>query len=139
MNETRLARSLLILRVSLALFLLLWGFDKIVASEGTVGIFDHFYKLSIGTTSATVIGVLEVLLALAIFAGLWKTFTYGLGLLLHTISTLSTWQQLLSPFGDNHLFIAALPVLGAFVALFLLRNQDTLWTLSGGGASVESD
>jgi len=31
----------------------------------------------------------------------------------------------LSPFGKNHLFIAALPVLAAFVALFMLREFDT--------------
>lgn len=128
MADSKLARALFILRVSLALFLLLWGLDKIVVSAGTVGIFDHFYKVSIGAAAAKVLGGLEIVLALAMLAGLWKTWTYGLGLLLHTVSTLSTWRQLLSPFGDNHLFIAALPVLGAFVALFLLRDRDTLWT-----------
>lgn len=109
MADSKLARALFILRVSLALFLLLWGLDKIVATAGTVGIFDHFYKVSIGTAAAKVLGGLEILLALAMLAGLWKTWTYGLGLLLHTVTTLSTWQQLLSPFGENHLFIAALP------------------------------
>ncbi|MGH9380189.1 MAG: hypothetical protein ACRD2Z_06210 [Thermoanaerobaculia bacterium] len=134
MAESKLTRALFILRVSLALFLLLWGLDKIVVSEATVGIFDYFYKVSIGTTAAQALGGLEILLALAILAGVWKTWTYGLGLLLHAISTLSTWRQLLSPFGENHLFIAALPVLGAFVALFLLRNEDTRWTLSRAGS-----
>lgn len=130
MVEPKLARALFILRFSLALFLLLWGVDKLVVSEGAVGIFDHFYKIPIGIGAAKVFGVLEILLALAMMAGLWKTWTYGLGTLLHAISTVSTWRQLLSPFGDNHLFIAALPVLGGFVALFLLRQHDTLWTAS---------
>lgn len=130
MVEPKLARALFILRFSLALFLLLWGVDKLVVSEGAVGIFDHFYKIPIGIGAAKVFGVLEILLALAMMAGLWKTWTYGLGTLLHAISTVSTWRQLLSPFGDNHLFIAALPVLGGFVALFLLREHDTLWTAS---------
>jgi len=44
---------------------------------------------------------------------------------MRTNSTLSTYEQLLSPFGKNHLFIAALPVLAAFVALFMLREFDT--------------
>jgi hypothetical protein len=107
----------------------LWALDKIVVPDATVGIFDHFYKLSIGAAAAKVIGGLEALLALAILAGLWKTWTYGLGLVLHAVSTLSTWEQLLSPFGDNHLFIAALPVLAGFVTLFMLRERDTFWTL----------
>lgn len=132
MTDSDVARSLLILRVSLALFLLLWGVDKIVVPEGTVGIFDHFYKMSIGVAMAKVLGGLEVLLALAILAGFMKTWSYGLGLILHTVSTLSSWRQLLSPFGDNHLFIAGLPVLGGFIALFLLRRRDTLWTVSTG-------
>jgi len=60
---------------------------------------------------------------------LWKTLSYGLGLLLHAVSTLATYQELFAPFGANHLFLAALPVLAAFIALFLLRRQDTLLSL----------
>ena len=131
MSDVRLARALLILRVGLALFLFLWALDKIVVPDATVGVFDYFYKLSIGVTAARVIGGLEALLALAILFGAWKTWSYGLGLVLHAISTLASWEQLLSPFGDNHLFIAALPVLAAFVALFMLRERDTLWTVPG--------
>lgn len=69
-------------------------------------------------------------------AGLWKTVTYGLGLVIHAISTIATIPQLLDPFGENHLFIAGIPVLAAFAALFLLRRHDTLWTVGGRGPSV---
>lgn len=48
-------------------------------------------------------------------------------MILHAISTISTYNQLLNPFGKNHLFIAAIPVLGAFIALFLMRDDDRLW------------
>ena len=66
--------------------------------------------------------------ARANLAGLWKTLSYGLGLLLHAVSTLATYHELLSPFGTNHLFLAAVPVLAAFITLFLLRRHDTLWS-----------
>jgi hypothetical protein len=118
--------ALLILRVGLGVFLLLWSIDKLVAPEQTVMIFSHFYSLSIGATVARVIGVAELLLSVSIILGFRKTISYGLGTALHAVSTLSTTDQLLSPFGKNHLFIAALPVLAAFVALFLLRKQDRL-------------
>ncbi len=121
--------ALLVLRVGLGLFLLLWSIDKLMAPEGTVRIFEVFYKVSISLPLAYGIGVVEALLSILILLGAWKRYTYGMGLMLHGISTLSTWRQLLSPFGKNHLFIAGLPVLAAFVALYLLRERDTLWAL----------
>lgn len=129
--------ALAILRFGLGVFLLLWSIDKIVAPESTVAIFEHFYRTSISATLAPMVGVAEGLLSLAILLGLWKTATYGLGLLLHAISTVSSYAQLLDPFGDNHLFIAGIPVLAAFVALFLLRDHDTKWSLGGGGDELE--
>lgn len=121
--------ALATLRMGLGLFLLLWGVDKIVAPETTVAVFDHFYGLSIPPAAAPVLGVAEGLLAVAILLGLWKTATYGLGFLVHGVSTVSTVPQLLDPFGENHLFIAAIPVLAAFATLFVLRRGDTLWSL----------
>lgn len=112
--------------------MLLWSIDKLVAPEGAVAIFQFFYHVGITTNTAYVVGVLELLLSLAIIMGFLKTYSYGLGLLLHATTTLATYQQLLDPFGGNHLFIAALPILAAFVALFLMRRQDNLWSLDTG-------
>lgn len=131
--------ALAILRIGLGVFLLMWSIDKIVAPEATVRIFEHFYKASISETLAPIVGVVEGILSLAIVFGVWKTLSYGLGLLIHAISTVSSLPQLLSPFGENHLFIAGIPVLAAFVALFLLRHHDTRWTLGGGGEAAGAD
>lgn len=121
--------GLLILRVGLGIFLALWSIDKFVAPDATVTIFSHFYFLKINTSVAMIIGAVELVLSLFIILGMYKTATYGLGLLIHAISTLASYQQLLDPFGKNHLFIAAIPILFAFVALFMLRHFDTKWTL----------
>ena len=126
MSANKIGPALFMLRVGLGVFLLLWSIDKLIAPESTVTIFSHFYSLSISVSLARVIGVAELLLSVSIILGFRKTITYGLGTALHAVSTLSTYDQLLSPFGRNHLFIAALPVLAAFVALFLLRKQDRL-------------
>ncbi|PIN76113.1 hypothetical protein COV18_00675 [Candidatus Woesearchaeota archaeon CG10_big_fil_rev_8_21_14_0_10_37_12] len=123
-------KGLFVLRLGLGVFLLLWAIDKLVASDKTVKIFEMFYKLPIGGSVPYIIGGLELILALAIIIGLWKRFSYGIGLLLHFISTASTWKQLLNPFGQNHLFIAALPVLAGFIALYLLRDEDTWLAVS---------
>jgi len=44
---------------------------------------------------------------------------------MHGISTLSSWPRYIAAF-DNLLFFAAWPMLAACVALFLLRDSDTL-------------
>ncbi len=130
MNATAPSVALFILRIGLGGFLLLWSLDKLVAPEGAMAIYQFFYHVRITTEIAYVIGALEFLLSLAIMAGFLKTYSYGLGLLLHVASTTASYQQLLNPFGGNHLYIAAIPVLAGFIALFLMRHQDTLWSLA---------
>ena len=73
MNSRQLAVALFILRVALAAFLLLFGIDKLVATETTVKVFAHFYGFSIAPAVAQAAGVLEIQLGLAMLAGLWKT------------------------------------------------------------------
>ena len=129
MSNRELPVALFILRLGLGAFLLLFGIDKLVAPATTVEVFAQFYGLIVSHGMVYGAGVLETLLGLAFLAGLWKTLSYGLGLLLHAVSTLETYHELFAPFGANHLFLAALPVLAAFIALFLLRQQDTLLSL----------
>ncbi|MDP3937450.1 MAG: DoxX family membrane protein [Deltaproteobacteria bacterium] len=128
--------ALFILRAGLGIFLLLWGIDKIVEPGATVKIFDHFYFLPIGPGAARVIGAVEVVFALAFLAGYRKTLTYGAAFAMHAISTVSTYKQLLSPFGHNHLFVAALPVLAGFAALWIARDQDRRFILGGARTGV---
>jgi hypothetical protein len=134
MRPRELPLALLVLRVGLGVFLLLWSIDKMVAPEQTAKIFEFFYKTPLPVSVAPAVGALEAALSLALLAGLCKTWTYGAALAIHAISTLSTWQQLAAPFGENHLFLAAIPVLAGFTTLFLLRREDTL--LAAGGRGV---
>lgn len=136
MRPRELPVALLVLRVGLGAFLLLWSIDKMVAPEQTAKIFQLFYKTPLPVGFAPALGALEAALSAALLAGLWRTWTYGAALALHTISTLSTWKQLITPFGEHHLFLAAIPVLAAFVTLFLLRDEDTLLTLGGRGRAI---
>lgn len=78
-----------------------------------------------------VLGSVQVLLILAFVTGSWKRISYGLIVLFHGISTLSSYAQYLDPF-SNLLFFAAWPMWAACVALYLLREYDTRWTLGWG-------
>lgn len=136
-----LALALAILRISLGAFLLVWALEKFAVPQGTVGIWKSFYLISIGPSLPYLIGALEVVLAVAIIVGFLRTWSYGLGLAFHGISVASTWKQLIDPWGlylferPQHLFLAGVPVLAAFVTLYLLREWD-VWTVDGKRARV---
>lgn len=121
-----LSRALLVLRITLGLFLLQWGVEKFVVPQNTVAIWGYFYGLNVSQTLGYVFGAVEVAIAGCLFLGLFRTVAYGAALALHAVSVLVSWRQLLDPWGDamNHLFIAGVPVLGALIALFLLRRWD---------------
>ena len=120
--------ALLLLRVGLGGFLLLWSCEKFVEPDTTVRIFQGFYKIAIYTSAAYVIGGIEALISILIIGGAWKSYTYAIGLALHGVSTIASWRQLTSPFSQDHiLFGAAIPVLTGFIALYMLRDRDTLW------------
>lgn len=129
---SNLRLSLLLIRVTFGLFLLAWAANKIVNAEGTISIFARFYRFEgLGETSALVLGGLQVVLSLCIIAGLFKTVTYGAGVLIHGISTLSTASHIAMPLAKSYnlLFMAGLPILAAAIGLFPLRPDDTLMSI----------
>lgn len=123
------AIPLFVLRLGLGAFVLLFGVDKLVAPDVAAGVYAGFYGMNASTALIYAAGALEAVLGAAVLLGAWKTLSYGLALAVHAVSTLATYRELLAPFGANHLFLAALPVLAGFVALFLLRRYDVHWSL----------
>ena len=69
-RERRVALALLILRISLGVFLLLWGLEKIIIPARTVGIYDKFYGIPIDAAIAPMLGALQIALALALLIGM---------------------------------------------------------------------
>jgi putative oxidoreductase len=123
-NTARLA--LLILRFTLGIFLLQWGIEKFVVPSNTPAIWGYFYGISIPEGAAYMFGVVEIALAICYFLGLFPSISYALGAIIHAVTVIVSWKALINPWADpvSHLFVASIPVLGAFVALYLLRNWD---------------
>ncbi len=121
-----LSRALLALRITLGLFLLQWALEKFVMPQINVAIWGYFYGLDVPLALGYLFGAVELALALCLFLGLFRTIAYGAAVVLHAVSVVVSWRQLADPWADpmNHLFIAGVPVLGAFIALFLLRRWD---------------
>jgi putative oxidoreductase len=135
MNDFRLKLSLLLLRYGVALVFLMWTIDKLIRPDHAAGVFSHFYLIEgIAPMVLKVLGGLELLLIGLFLLGWKKRFTYGTILILHAISTFSSYRQFLSPFtGTNLLFFASIPMLAAAATLYLLREQDQLLTLRSKG------
>ncbi len=130
MTDEALTRALsaatLALRITLGLFLLQWGVEKFVVPENTVAIWGHFYGLDVSQSVGYLFGAVEIAIAVCLFLGAFRTVAYGAALALHAVTVLVSWRQLVDPWGspENHLFVAGIPVLGALIALFLLRHWD---------------
>jgi putative oxidoreductase len=129
--DQRLQLSLLLLRLSVFLVMLIWTIDKFVNPQHAIGVYEKFYFLGgVGTGAIKAIAAAELLLIAGFVAGFARTWTYGFVLALHAVSTLSSFRQYLAPFeGPNLLFFAAWPMLAACVVLFLLREDDRILTV----------
>lgn len=125
-NESRLPISLLALRLTVFLVMFVWTMDKFLAPEHAASVFENFYFLSgLGPLIMYVIGAIELVIVVGFVLGLAKRFTYGAVLVFHAVSTLASFPMYLNP-ADGRLFYAAWPMLGACLALYLLRDSDTM-------------
>lgn len=107
--------ALVILRASLGVFLLL-GIGKLAVSAETA---------VVSPSLLSAVATLEGILAAFIVVGVARRWSYGAALLVHLGSLLLLWGQLRDPWG---VALAGLPVCGALVTLYLLRDRDA-WAL----------
>ena len=133
-ENQRLRLALLLLRLGVFVVMLMWTVDKLVRPGHAAGVYAAFYGIAgLGAGPMVALAVAELALLAAFVAGAFKPWSYALVTLLHGVSTLSAFRQYLAPFeGPNLLFFAAWPMLAACVALFLLRDRDTLMVLGKG-------
>jgi uncharacterized membrane protein YphA (DoxX/SURF4 family) len=115
-----------ILRIGMGLFLVDWGLDKLIATEGSIGIFSHFYGLEVGGAAIRLAGVAEILLGLALAVGVLPRVTAWIQLVVNAISTAASWKEILDPWGllgltegGSHLFLASIVVMAVSVVLVL--------------------
>lgn len=125
-------KSLLFLRVSIGLLMVLWGIDKLVNVEHGIAVSDGFYG---GVFSAPVLlqafGVLQILLGLGVILGLARRLLYPLLLLITGVSVLGVWKSIVDPWGwvlegSNVLFYPSLIIFAGSLVLWAFRDEDTL-------------
>ena len=126
-DSLKIAVSLLILRLATAAFFLVWALEKVVAPELAQRVFETFYLTAPTIWQVIAIGLVQLAIVLAFLVGWLRFWSYGAVLVMHAVSTLSTYERLLNPYEPpNHLFWAAVPLLAAILLLFILRAHDRL-------------
>ena len=125
-QPSNLQLSLLLMRLSIFVVMLMWTIDKFINPNHSAKVFDKFYFIAgLESSIMAVIGIMELCILIGFLLGVYKRFCYGAVLIFHTVSTLSSYQQYLSPFEGPHLlFFAAWPMLAGCLMLYLLREED---------------
>ncbi len=130
-------RSLLLLRLSLGLLMVVWGVDKLVNVEHGMAVSAGFYlNLFSVPVLLQAFGVVQVLIGLLIGAGLARRFAYP-ALLAITATTLAgVWKSIVDPWGwyledANVLFHPSLIIFAASLVVWGFRYDDTLWVEGG--------
>ena len=132
--ERRLALSLLLLRLSLALVFAAWALDKFLNPSHGASVLEGFYGVGgVPVSAIHALGAAQALLVLAFALGVARTWSYGAVLAMHAVTTAVSWKAYLSL--DGILFYAAFPMLAGLVALFLLRDEDRLFSVGRSGRS----
>lgn len=129
-RDPALERCLALIRLSSAAFLSVWALDKILGPQAAMKTFSFYYMPLSDGNIILAIGLAQLLLVIAFAVGAWPTLTYGAVTVMHAVSTVASWPRYLDPLArPNILFWAAVPVLAALIALFVLRNRDRLLTI----------
>jgi putative oxidoreductase len=117
----------LALRLGLGVFMILFGMLKFVSSEQMGGmVYPMFYGGMALSALITAVGVIQLLGGLLIVFGLKTRFAAVVGGLMHSASVFVTLPMIFAPFTfvegmpPNFLFLAGVPLLGAYVALIAL-------------------
>jgi len=130
------ALALLILRLGLGWFLMVWGVTKILAPGQAVKLYAYFHGVELGETMPYFMGGAEIVLAGAIMLGVLRPVSYGIGMIAHTVTIVVISSSLLAPFvvedgfPSNRNSAVAVAAWGGFIALFLLRGRDA-WSVDG--------
>lgn len=122
-----------VLRIGMGLFLIAWGLDKWFATEGSIGIFSHFYGVGAGAALVRGLGAAEVLLGVLLAAGLLRVAMAWIQLVVNGVSTVASWRQILDPWGQlglteggTHLFLASIVITAASIVLVLNARDDRM-------------
>lgn len=130
------AATLLFMRVSTGILLVLWGLIKLVMPAASIGVSEKYYG---GVVSANMLqapwGAFQVAVGLLVILGLFRRVAYPLQALILCLGAAAIWKYLIDPFGmylfasqddSNLLFFPSLAVAAATLVLWAFKDDDKL-------------
>jgi putative oxidoreductase len=124
------AWSMLVLRISLGLLMLIWGVDKLVNVEHGMFVSERFY---LGAFSVPALlqafGVAQVALGALIVLGLFGKYLYPVLIVITGVTLLAVWRSIIDPWGwylegGNALFFPSLVIFAGALVLIGFRELD---------------
>ncbi len=127
------AASLLFLRVSTGLLLIIWGFVRITAPDAGIGVATKYYG-GIGAAKALQLpwGLFMTAVGICVVLGLARKIAYPLQAAILCVGALAIWKYLLDPLGlylldaesRQLLFFPSLGIAAATLVLIAFRSDD---------------
>lgn len=126
------AKTLLFLRISLGLLMVIWGIDKLVNVEHGMGVSEALY---FGAFSVPALlqgfGVVQIAAGLLICLGLARRLAYPFLIAITGITALGVWKSIVDPWGwvlegSNVLFYPSLIILAGSLVLWAFRAEDVV-------------
>jgi uncharacterized membrane protein YphA (DoxX/SURF4 family) len=125
-------QSLLLLRASLGLLMLIWGVDKLVNVEHGLEVSRYFYLGAFDSAPLLkAFGVVQMALGVLILLGIGRRFAYPALLAVTGVTLLGVWRSVVDPWGwylkgANVLFYPSLIIFAASLVLWAFRDDDRL-------------
>ncbi len=129
------AYSLLFLRVSTGLLLVLWGVVRLAAPDQGAGVSEKYYA-GVGAAGGIQLGwgTALVVIGLLCILGLFRRYSYPAQAVVLVTGAVSIWKYLLDPFGvwlltpatSQILFFPSLALAAATLVLIAFRADDRI-------------
>lgn len=130
-DALKLQISLLAMRLGVGAVFLVWATDRVLNYSHNSKMMVHYYGVSIPEGLLTAIGIAQLAIIIAFLVGFLKRISYGYILIAHLVTTLVSAKRLFPPYEIHQLlYFGSLPMLGACLGLYLLRDKDTLVSLN---------
>ena len=122
--------SMLVLRISLGLLMLIWGVDKLVNVEHGMLVSERFYLGAFSVPALLqVFGVAQMALGALIALGLFGKYLYPVLVTITGVTLLAVWRSIIDPWGwylegANALFFPSLVIFAGALVLMGFREFD---------------
>ncbi len=129
------AITLLMLRVSTGLLLVIWGVVRLASPDMGAHVSQKYYAgLGQSATIQMIWGIALVVIGMLCILGLWRRYSFAAQAVVLVVGAVSIWKYLLDPFGlylltretSQILFFPSLGMAAAALVLLAFRDEDRL-------------